>query len=460
MNETKTEQILRNKQNKRKIAATEKKFHISTDSPPPPPPLSSDTHFNKVMDCIRAFEIEQISYDFHCCSVCLKRRLEMKMASDDICSRCKYDKGSIKMFFPENNMDPGPVPEIMQNLSLVEQQLISRISAAIQVHMLKHGGIAANGHCVAFPQNVNEPAQILPKLPEEVQVIRVRKQGRNDSSKEFNVRRFIVQQVLQWLKLNNPAYSDIIISQERLNLLPENDSLEIHIIETNLSDNTSTKDHGPAPKQVDPGEVDGDTTSCFTLPDPGIDIREQVEKVEEEVVGENHGLVTSTRKYVTMPWPTQDHVPLSEFTTKHFFTLAFPCLFPNGTGDFHINRPRTCVSMSNWAEHLLWYKDGHFAHHQYFKFIVHNIIMRKRTLEQSTYIVKQQLGDDQLTLSDLKEKIQNGDKSIAQKVIYFGACLRGTAQYWSHRSKELRSLIQYQINDGKGIPFLRNGQLC
>ena len=35
----------------------------------------------------------------------------------------------------------------------------------MQFHMLKHGGIPANGHCVTFPQNVNEPAQILPNLP-------------------------------------------------------------------------------------------------------------------------------------------------------------------------------------------------------------------------------------------------------------------------------------------------------
>ena len=71
------------------------------------------------------------------------------MSTPGICYRCKHDKSS-----QENSMDPGPVPDIMQGLSLVEQQLISRISRAVQVHMLKHGGIASSGHCVAFPQNV------------------------------------------------------------------------------------------------------------------------------------------------------------------------------------------------------------------------------------------------------------------------------------------------------------------
>ena len=61
-------------------------------------------------------------------------------------------------------------------------------------------------------------------------------------------------------------------------------------------------------------------------------------------------------------------------------------------------------------------------------FIVHNMIMRKRALEQTNYIVQQQLGDKHLSVSDIKEKIRNGDNSIAEKIVYFGACFRGTSQ--------------------------------
>ena len=74
------------------------------------------------------------------------------------------------MFSQENSMYPGPVPDIMQGLSLVDQQLFS---PAVQVHMLKHGGMTASRFCVAFPQNINKPAQILSNLLQ--QIIRVRK---------------------------------------------------------------------------------------------------------------------------------------------------------------------------------------------------------------------------------------------------------------------------------------------
>ena len=87
--------------------------------------------------------------------------------------------------------------------------LIARLAPTVHVHMLKHGGIASKGHCIAFPQAVQEPATILPGVPAEVDIIRVRRQGRDDTHKDFRVRRYRVQEALCWLKDNNPAYSDI-----------------------------------------------------------------------------------------------------------------------------------------------------------------------------------------------------------------------------------------------------------
>ena len=94
-------------------------------------------------------------------------------------------------------------------MSDAEQMLIARLAPTVHVHSLKHGGIASKGHCIAFPQAVQEPATILPRLPAEVDIIRVRIQGRDDTHKDFRVRRYRVQEALCWLKDNNPAYSDI-----------------------------------------------------------------------------------------------------------------------------------------------------------------------------------------------------------------------------------------------------------
>ena len=56
-----------------------------------------------------------------------------------------------------NNMNPVTVPEILSDMSDAEQMLIARLTPTVHVHLPKHGGIASKGHCIAFPQAVQEP---------------------------------------------------------------------------------------------------------------------------------------------------------------------------------------------------------------------------------------------------------------------------------------------------------------
>ena len=143
--------------------------------------------FDRELDHIRAFNIKQMLYKVNVCSICHESRIERKMTSDTVCQRCKNDKMQVKMFSSENNMNPQPVPNELRDLSEVEQQLICRISPCINIQFLKHGGISANGHCVTFPQEINEPTNIFPRLPTEVSLFKVQKRGKNDSSKDFRV---------------------------------------------------------------------------------------------------------------------------------------------------------------------------------------------------------------------------------------------------------------------------------
>jgi hypothetical protein len=134
--------------------------------------------------------------------------------SNEVCKRCSIDKNIIKLYSEDNNMDPKPSPPEMSDLTVIEQQLISRISPCINVHLLNHGGIGSSGHCVTFPQEVNEPAKIFPRLPKEIEVLKVKKQGQKDTSKDLVVRRYKVQNALNFLKTNNPAFADIIRDPE------------------------------------------------------------------------------------------------------------------------------------------------------------------------------------------------------------------------------------------------------
>ncbi|KAH3791554.1 hypothetical protein DPMN_145042 [Dreissena polymorpha] len=149
-------------------------------------------------------------------------------------------------------MDPQPQPLELQNSTDIEQQLICRISPCINVDMLKHGGIACSGHCVSLSQEINEPAQIFSRLTNDISTLKVRKLGLKHSSKEIRVRRKTIQSALEWLKLNNPAYSDIKICPKRLSLLPEDGELTVMPTAEYTSEVSHLNERGPAPDQTQP----------------------------------------------------------------------------------------------------------------------------------------------------------------------------------------------------------------
>ena len=206
----------------------------------------------------------------------------------------------------------------------------------------------------------------------------MRRQGKDYTHKDFRVRRPCVEGALRWLKDNSPAYGDVVIHGACIQNLPKDGELP-NLRTVELSETERVDDQGPAPQQLD-GETDctdDSTVSGVILPEPGVNVQAQVEAAINEVVSElREGEPENTQRRVerpVIPWLTMDTTQASEFATPYFFTMAFPCLFPYGKGDFHINRPVTCPSLHDWAEHLLWYQDGRFARHKVWKFVVHKM---------------------------------------------------------------------------------------
>jgi len=87
------------------------------------------------------------------------------------------------------------------------------------------------------------------RLPHEIDIIKVTRQGNQNTSKDFKVSRKKVQTALMWLKSYNPAYNEITISVERLLCLPvEGEYSDILVADfrelIKISD-----DQGPTPEQ-------------------------------------------------------------------------------------------------------------------------------------------------------------------------------------------------------------------
>ena len=99
--------------------------------------------------------------------------------------------------------------------------LISSILPIMSLCCLPHGQYAYSRHVINLRQDVASFANTLPRLPSELDVIVVRKEGAAESHNDFRVRRSVVFCALQWFLANNIYYRNIHIDPDAIAVLPE-----------------------------------------------------------------------------------------------------------------------------------------------------------------------------------------------------------------------------------------------
>ena len=63
-------------------------------------------------------------------------------------------------------------------------------------------------------------------------------------------------------------------------------------------------------------------------------------------------------------------------------------------------------------------------------------------LQEGKVYVKQNLTDPQITVSDIQERINQGDNHISDRIMRFSEGLRGSHQFWNARCFELSDMIK------------------
>ena len=135
-------------------------------------------------------------------------------------------------------MDPGEVPDELQDLNEIEEMLIARVFPVMSVYKLRGGQHGYRGNVINFPQDVQEFTTKLPRDPSSLDVVVIRRQSASnlEAFREFKVRRAKVVHALNWLKENNRYYGDIIIDQEVLRSLPVDGPIDNQLREAQTID--------------------------------------------------------------------------------------------------------------------------------------------------------------------------------------------------------------------------------
>ena len=341
----------------------------------------------------------------------------------------------------------------MQGLTQVEEMLVSAVMPIMSIYRLPHGQYGYSGHVVNLPQDVASFVSSLPRLPSELDVIVMRKEGASQSHPDFHVRRSVVHRALQWLITNNKYYRalNVRIDANALVQLPQDGNLSqltsVTVESADTDSLTTSSQSTETPPTTDATADDSDPCDGH-MPQSFVPIATRSMTEQEAVEQSLQERQSSASSSSTLMWPSIGGVPINEFTTEGYFSCAFPTLFPTGAGDFSGQRQYQ-VTIGNYFKHLMMYDDGRFAKHPRFCFFALNTEMRWRALQTGRVYVKQHPGDAQLSLDELRDMVGREGESFSNRVLHYAASLRGTKQYWFRQRSRLLSMV-----DTLGLPTI------
>ena len=309
----------------------------------------------------------------------------------------------------------------------------------MSIYHLPQGQYGYCGHVINIPQDVISFANLLPRLPSNLDVLIVRKGTPDEQHHDFCVRKHVVEQALYWLISNNKYYqaNQVRISQEVLAQLPNDGHLN-GLRSVVIEDSTSSE-----AEAIEESCYDG-YLSRSSVPNAACSMTEE-ESVHKLITDHQQ---TSSRFVSTMMWPTIGGTPINEFTTEGYFSLAFPTLFPTGAAEF-LGQRHNPITIGYYFKHLMMYDDGRFAKHARFRFFALNTEMRWRAIQTGRVYVKQNPGDAQLSLDELRDMIGREGDSFSNRVLHYGINLRGTKQYWYKQRSNLIAMV-----DTLGLPTI------
>jgi len=94
----------------------------------------------------------------------------------------------------------------MQGLSQVEKMLISAVIPIMSIYRSPHGQFGYKGHVINLLKDIVTFATSLPRLPKELDVLTVRKEGSDSTHRDVRVRNTVVLNALLWLKQHNQYF--------------------------------------------------------------------------------------------------------------------------------------------------------------------------------------------------------------------------------------------------------------
>jgi len=365
--------------------------------------LHSDVQRNLSLN----FNKKMKELSWHTCTICQEKYL----FRDGLNHRKVHRSSKSCWQFSEANMDPGVVPDELKDLSFVEEQLIARIHPVLSVYKLKGCQYGYKGNVINFSQDVNTFAKELPhRISDLSNILTVRFENNRAVVTDFRVRGDKVYKALLWLKANNEYYKHIEISQDSLDLLPEDGNVFDEVLSLSIGE-TST-DESDSESEIESENIVASGVPSTNIANQDIQIRS------------------------ALNWPSLSCDPVSE-SSPGFIMSAFPKLFPYGNCGLYHDKRKKKISIHAYMKHFLCYHDGRFAQHKTFRFFAFNMWMRHCALTDGNVYVKKNESVGNMNAEELKKHIEENPAAL-KNLMFIGSNIRGSKPYW----KELKDMVE------------------
>ena len=174
------------------------------------------------------------------------------------------------------------IPKELSSLTMSEQLLIRKVAPFVPALHLDSGYYALDGQCIAFPQDISDVCETLPRQNKDL-VTFIRKMGNKNTEavtyKHLRVNKSRVLAALRWLKIHNSEYKNIIIDTTRLAWMGTKETTilraKVHVVR--VQDTVAPKDQQPTVSKTQcVGELEPSNSIGFSIPgvdedNPGID---------------------------------------------------------------------------------------------------------------------------------------------------------------------------------------------
>ncbi|KAH8113610.1 hypothetical protein DFH11DRAFT_1510041, partial [Phellopilus nigrolimitatus] len=261
---------------------------------------------------------------------------------------------------------------------------MSPVHALVQVWKIRGGQYKYAGHCVNFARDVETLHQRVPLLPEDCDIIILRRSGMDDTinqeiHNEFRVRRSVIKEWLQAFEQYHPSFAvqnldgtprqpQVSIDYSLLDNLPEDGSV-FDRLQTTVQDMPAdfAEEQGPPEENTENDEAGAPLFTAGLVPNMHNGLSEMDELRE----------AAGPPPPVILTMPEVRSTPVNEHAGLNIAVDAFPCLFLKGMAGYDQTRDKP-VSMEGWAAHLLRFKDKRFAQHPRFRYWALNTVMRHK----------------------------------------------------------------------------------